>query len=127
MSSDDRDQDAVAAALHGLPQARVMDDFLARVNARIDETAGWLGLADFRAWTLGLVPAAAVLVLLAILWPGPAASTAAPSPQPVATESSSAATFSPASYSDWQRDVTANALLDAALQPRATDLRHDVR
>ncbi len=127
MSSDDRDQDAVAAALRALPQAHVSDDFLARVNARIDETAGWLGLADFRAWTLGLVPAAAILVLLAILWPGPASSTAAPPPQPVATESSSSATFSPASYSDWQRDVTANALLDAALQPRAADLRHDVR
>jgi hypothetical protein len=127
MNSDDRDQDAVAAALRALPQARVADDFLARVNARIDEAAGWLGLADFRAWTFALVPAAAVLVLLAILWPGAAALPATPSPSPVATESSSAAAFSPASYSDWQRDVTANALLDAALQPRAPDLRHDGR
>lgn len=127
---DERDQEAVAAVLRDMPRARAAGDFLARVNARIDDTAGWLGLADFRAWTLGLLPAAVALVLLAIFWP---ASSAVSAPaQPVVTTESSAASastsgFSPASYADWQRDVTANALLDAALQARAKDLQGDVR
>jgi hypothetical protein len=129
-SQDDRDQEAVAAVLRDMPRTGAGGDFLARVNARIDDTAGWLGLADFRAWTLGLLPTAALLVLLAIFWP--ASSTVSTPAQPVVTTESSAApastsAFSPASYSDWQRDVTANALLDAALHARATDLKGDVR
>lgn len=128
-TQDDRDQEAVAAVLRDMPRARAHGDFLARVNARIDETAGWLGLADFRAWTLGLLPAAAALVLLAILWP--ASSTVSMPAQPVVTTesapSASTSGFSPSSYADWQREVTANALLDAALQARAKDLQGDVR
>ena len=109
MNVEDRDQEAVAAVLRATPRARVSDDFLARVNTRIDETTGWLGLADFRAWTLGLVPAAAVLVLIAILWPSSTRVTSVTSSQ----------TFSPASYNDWQQDVPANALLEAALHSPA--------
>jgi hypothetical protein len=115
MNAEDRDQEAVAAVLRATPQARVSDDFLARVNARIDETTGWLGLADFRAWTLGLVPAAAVLVLVAILWPSSSNVTSAASQ----ASQSSAQTFSPASYNDWQQEVPANALLEAALHSPA--------
>jgi hypothetical protein len=117
MNAEDRDQEAVAAVLRATPQARVSDDFLARVNARIDETAGWLGLADFRAWTLGLVPAAAVLVLIAILWPSSPSVTSAASQ--ASTSQTSSQTFSPASYNDWQQDVPANALLEAALHSPA--------
>jgi hypothetical protein len=113
----ERDLDPVAAVLGAMPPAEVSRDFLARVNARIDETAGWLGLADFRAWTLGLVPAAAALVLLAILWPSRAGATASPAPMPV--QMASVQTFTPASYTDWQQDVTANALLEAALRSPA--------
>ncbi len=128
MISDDHDRDPVADALRTLPPARVSDGFLARVNARIDETAGWLGLADFRAWTLGLVPAAIALVLLAIFWPASTATQA--TSQPAVTAASfpqSMSEFSPTSSADWQRDVTANALLDAALHARATDRPRDVR
>src|SRR5690349_9254870 len=115
MMSEDRDQELVAGVLRETPTASVSSDFLARVNARIDETAGWLGLADFRAWTLGLVPAAALLVLLAILWPT-AVTTSPPAVPPTQTSSQ---TFTPSSYTDWQQDVTANALLEAALRPVA--------
>ena len=115
MMSDDRDQELVAGVLRETPKASVPSDFLARVNARIDETSGWLGVADFRAWTLGLVPAAAALVLVALLWP---ASTSSRSVTSAATQTT-AQTFSPSSYTDWQQDVTANALLDAALRPIA--------
>jgi len=124
--SDDRDQELVAALLRATPAPRVPGDFLARVNARIDETAGWLGFANYRAWTLRLVPVAAVLVLLAILWP--ASSTVTPAAQSDASDASSTVqSFSPSSYSDWQRDVTANALLEAALNTPAEDRRSGVR
>jgi hypothetical protein len=110
---DDRVQEDVAALLRAMPPAPVSGDFLTRVNARIDDTAGWLGLADFRAWTLGLVPAAAVLVLIAVLWP--ASSRVAP--VTTAKTAAAAQTFSPSSYADWEQDVTVNALLEAALRP----------
>jgi hypothetical protein len=118
MNQDERDLEAVAALLRETPAAPVSADFLARVNRRIDETAGWLGLADFRAWTLGLVPAAAAILLVALLWPTTSATsgTAIATATPAAV---SAQTFTPSSYSDWQQDVTANALLEAALRSPA--------
>ena len=117
MNTDDRDP--VAAVLRSLPAPEVSAGFVARVNARIDETAGWLGLADFRKWTLGLVPAAAALVLAAVLWPARASAPSVP-----ASPSRPPSEFSPSSYDDWQRDVTANALLESALSARArTDVR----
>jgi hypothetical protein len=107
----DKDQDAVAAILASRPQPDVPADFVSRVNARIDATAGWFGLADFRLWTLRLAPLAAALALFAVLWP--AAATTSTATVPAAT----AADFSPASATDWQQDVSADALLEAALQP----------
>jgi hypothetical protein len=113
------DQAEVARVLASAPPPEISADFLARVNARIDETAGWFGLADFRAWTLRLAPAAAVLALVAILWPGAAANRTGVSPAvpTVSSSSTQAAVFSPASASDWQQEVSADALLAAALQP----------
>lgn len=107
----DEDQEAVAAILASRAQPDVPADFVARVNARIDATAGWFGLADFRLWTLRLAPLAAALGLFAVLWP--AAATTSTATVPAAT----AANFSPASATDWQQDVSADALLEAALQP----------
>ena len=107
----DEDQEAVAAILASRAQADVPADFVARVNARIDATAGWFGLADFRLWTLRLAPLAAALGLFAVLWP--VAATTGTAAVPAAT----AAGFSPASATDWQQDVSADALLEAALQP----------
>jgi len=107
------DQETVAAVLRSTPPPDVPGDFLARVNARIDATAGWLGLADFRTWTLRLAPAAAALALAGLLWPAPSVSTT-PVPSVTATP---ATVFSPSSSSDWQQDVTGDAMLDAALTP----------
>ncbi|HEX4567662.1 MAG TPA: hypothetical protein VH138_13580 [Vicinamibacterales bacterium] len=118
----DRDQESIAALLRETPAAPVSSNFLARVNERIDETAGWFGLTDFRAWTLGLVPAAVALVLLAILWP--VTTVTSPATPTAPAQVTSAQTFTPSSYSDWQQDVTANALLEAALRSRVrTDAR----
>jgi hypothetical protein len=109
------DQALVATILASMPPPEVSADFLARVNARIDETAGWFGLADFRVWTLGLAPAAAVLALIAVLWP--ATTPTSPARASSSSSGSPAASFSPASATDWQQDVSAEALLDAALHP----------
>jgi hypothetical protein len=115
---DERDLEAVAALLRATPAPPVSADFLARVNQRIDETAGWLGLADFRKWTLGLVPAAAALVLAAVLWPASASEKRVTNTATdTAKTAASSPSFSPSSYTDWQQDVTPNALLEAALRP----------
>jgi hypothetical protein len=112
------EQDLVARCLRSMPPPDVRGDFVGRVNARIDATAGWFGLADFRAWTLRLVPAAAALALVGVLWPAPnARPDSSPSNESAASAAVVAQSFSPASSSDWQRDVTGDALLEAALAP----------
>ena len=108
------EQDFVASLLRSMPPPDARGDFVARVNERIDATAGWLGLADFRAWTLGLVPAACALALVAVFWRAPS-SASSPS---AASASAELTTFSPASSSDWQSDVSGDALLEAALAPK---------
>jgi hypothetical protein len=110
--TEDDDQIEVATLLASTPPPDVSADFLSRVNARIDGTAGWFGLADFRVWTLRLAPLAAALGLIAVLWPDPATRTTTRSAVAAAP-----AGFSPASATDWQQDVSADALLDAALHP----------
>ena len=110
------EQDLVASVLRSMPPPEVRGDFVARVNARIDATSGWLGLTDFRLWTLRLAPAACALALVAVFWQAPnAASSSAAGP-----ETASDASFSPASSSDWQTDVSGDALLEAALAPEGS-------
>lgn len=107
--TEDDDQVIVAALLASVPPPDVPADFVARVNARIDGTDGWFGVADFRLWTLRLAPAAAVLAVIVVLWPGTSIET-------TSTASTVAAdTFRPASPGDWQQEVSSDALLAAAL------------
>src|SRR5947209_7001280 len=111
---DDHDQRLVSAAIGSRPPSPVPADFLARVNARIDADlalGGWAGLADYRAWTLRLLPMTAGLALIAVFWPASTGTT------PASASSYAVVAFSPSSAGDWQRDVNANALLDAALRP----------
>ena len=111
------DQTRVHETLAATPMAKPSADFAARVNARIDELEGWLGLADFRAWTLRLAPVAAAAALIAILWQ--------PSARQTPATPASGTTFSPSSIADWNRDVSPNALLEAALRrvPGETHVR----
>ena len=53
MTEEEDDQDFVASLLASVPPPRFPRTSWRGVNARIDETAGWFGLADFRLWTLG--------------------------------------------------------------------------
>lgn len=112
--TNEEDHAIVAAALASMPPPDVPADFVARVNTRIDETEGWFGVADFRAWTLRLAPLAAGLGLIAVLWPAAAANTTSPA-STTTTTTAPAAQFSPASPTDWQDEVSADALLAAAL------------
>ena len=108
--SSEEDQAQVAAALASMPPPDVPADFVARVNARIDETSGLLGIADFRIWTLRLAPLAAGLALITVLWPETATTTTTTASSTTAQASS----FSPTSATDWQQEVSADALLAAA-------------
>ena len=109
--TEDDDQALVASLLASMPPPDVPADFVARVNARIDGTDWWFGVADFRLWTLRLAPAAAVLALITILWPAASSTeTAGTTQSTVAAE-----TFRPGAQSDWQQEISSDALLVAAL------------
>jgi len=121
------EQELVAALLRSTPPPDVRGDFLARVNARIDAAArprsgepaaGWLPLVDFRVWTLRLATAAVALALVALFWRAAPSAAGAPAVESTAAAVTPASTFSPACSSDWQRDVSGDALLDAALSPK---------
>ena len=109
------DQRQIAAILATAVQTEVSPAFVARVNERIDSD-DWLQLVDFRAWTLRLAPVAATLALVALLGIGAGASSSSSS-SAATTAATTASTFSPSSAADWERDVAANALLEAALRP----------
>jgi predicted anti-sigma-YlaC factor YlaD len=120
------DQRFVASALSALPQVEASPAFARRVRARIERAGGWFDLVDFRVWTLRLVPAAAVLALLAVVWPGQDTVGTASSRQSQAADTNTSRSFHPANAGDWQQDVSANALLEAALE-RPAGRNSDVR
>ena len=60
-------QRTVAAWLRSRPADRVSEQFAARLAARLDDASGWLGVADWRAWTLRLTPVAALLAAFVLL------------------------------------------------------------
>ena len=110
------DQRQVASILAWAAAPDVSPAFLAAVNGRIDASDELLESVDFRWWTLRLAPIAAVLALVAYLGVGARVTTTA-----TQTSTQALATFSPKDASDWDRDVTANALLEAALKPTDGD------
>ena len=57
----------VAAWLRSRPADRVSPQFAARLAAALDDASGWLGMADWRAWTLRLTPVAALLAAFVLL------------------------------------------------------------
>src|SRR5689334_13957588 len=105
------DQRVVRTILSSEPLVQAPPDFLARVNAGIDETAGWFGLTDFRRWTLRIAPAAAALALVGVLGLGQSLwMTSTTAPEPASQSAAKTVSFTPASDADWQRDVTPDAL-----------------
>jgi anti-sigma factor RsiW len=82
-------QQQVAAILRSREPVALPAGFLARLSDRIDrEDAGWLGLANWRALTVGLAPIAAALVIFAYVGAGTASTatvTSAPTTQATTT------------------------------------------
>ena len=60
-------QRAVAVLLRARPADRLSPQFAARLSSRLDDAAGWFGIADWRVWTLRLAPVAAALALATYL------------------------------------------------------------
>jgi anti-sigma factor RsiW len=60
-------QRIVASLLRARPVDRLSPQFAAQLAARLDQATGWLGIADWRAWTLRLAPVAAALALATYL------------------------------------------------------------
>lgn len=124
-------QREVAGLLRARLETPVRPGLAARVAARIDreatEDAGWLGLANWRAWTVGLAPVAAALLVAAYLdvaRAGRSESTqpSAPAFQEWAIPSSNAAAVF------LQPSATGDALIEAVLTgavPSSAEIGHE--
>jgi anti-sigma factor RsiW len=113
------EQTVVKRALAEMPLPPVSPDFAARVRQRVSPPR-WLELANWRAWTLRLVPVAAALIALLVVLPTHNETSNAP-PESLSSiiDSWTSAGAGP-SASDVQLllnpDAHPNALLDAALE-----------
>ena len=70
------DQRAVARVLGMRTPARIPAGFHARLSTQLDGDDAWLPIVNWRAWTVGLAPVAAALLLAAWLIPAPESSSA---------------------------------------------------
>jgi anti-sigma factor RsiW len=117
-------QRQVSLALRARPDSVPRPDFAAAVRTRLE--AGWVGLADWRQWTLRLAPVAAALALAAWLLGAPASQTAVPTLDDWAR--AAAGTESTARLI-WDGEVTSDTLLAGMLDgstvpaPEANDGR----
>jgi anti-sigma factor RsiW len=114
-------QRTVAAVLRTRPHDAVSPEFTARLAARLDAVSGWLGIADWRVWTLRLAPLAAVLALALFLGSGS-------STQPTVTleEWTVGGTDAASSVSLlWRSDVNSEALMETMLTGEMTTASGD--
>jgi anti-sigma factor RsiW len=114
-----QDQRHVARALRARSPVAVSPGFAARLAARLDaEPTGWLGMANWRAWTAMLTPVALALVLFAWLGGSWSIQLAAPSTSEVQADTFdtwplSSAAAEPAAV--FLQSSTGDALLEAVL------------
>jgi predicted anti-sigma-YlaC factor YlaD len=109
------EQREVALLLRGRLETVPEPGLVARVSARIDQEAGgdgWLGLANWRGWTVGLAPLAAALFAAAYIGVGGPSSNGTVEPGvPTTLEEWTTAT-APAAL---QADGSGEALIEAVL------------
>jgi anti-sigma factor RsiW len=114
-----KDQRQVARALRARSPVPVSPGFAARLAARLDaEPAGWLGLANWRAWTVTLSPVAFALVFVA--WLGGSASTQPSAPSTTAGQAETFETWTTSSPAAepaavFLQSSTGDVLLEAVL------------
>jgi anti-sigma factor RsiW len=95
-------QEIARQAIRSLPMSTVSPAFAARVRERTAGRMAWLNMANWRAWTLGMLPAAALLALAMVL--------------PFQREASWSMT---AVLDYWGRGATADAEMQSILDPNA--------
>ena len=119
------DQRLVLDVLRSRPVERVSPAFATRLARRLDEEAGFLGIADWRAWTFRLAPVAAAAVFAAALFSG------ADSAAPVDLEAWTVANAETTSRATllWDTEITADSVLETMLvgENEATGGTNDVR
>jgi predicted anti-sigma-YlaC factor YlaD len=109
------DQRTVASTLRSRPAETVSPLFASRLAERLDQAAGWFGIADWQAWTFRLAPVTVALVLATFLF----------SDQPATTSLdledwavSTAEATSPATLL-WNSDITSDKLLETLVTGEA--------
>jgi hypothetical protein len=118
-----QDQHHVARALRARSPVAVSPGFAARLAARLDaEPTGWLGIANWRTWTVTLTPIALALVFVA--WLGGSPSTQPPSSSVSAGQAETFDTWSTSSAAEpaavFLQSSTGDALLEAVLTGAAS-------
>lgn len=110
-------QEAVAAVLSQRPDAAAPLGFSARVTARLDRPPTWLGVIDWRRWTVRLAPVAAAFAVAAAAGLGPAEAGEPIEFSDLVTDWVGAddATALPAFSLLWQDEVTDDTLIEAVL------------
>ncbi len=98
------DQRTVARALARRASAETPAGFHARLSKRLDDEQSWLPVANWRAWTVGLVPVAGALLLVAWLIPTPDSSSIADT----------------ATFETWQASNVQSAAAAAFLRPETS-------
>ena len=118
------EQRLVCRILRARPSDAVSPAFAGRLDQRLDDLTGWLGIADFRAWTIRLLPAAAALALAAFL--GSDSAAAAPS---LADWTTSGPEATSEAALLWRPDTTPEAVIETMLGESAGTAgeRSDVR
>ena len=116
------EQRAVAGMLRMRPANDVSVRFGAQLSARLDDASGWFGVADWRRWTLRLMPVAAALALATYLGlgasaqaPASAPATAAPSVNDWALAAAEGQSGSAKESVLWESGVSAESVLETML------------
>jgi hypothetical protein len=105
------DQRLVLDVLRSRPAEQLSRGFASRLAGRLDDAGGFLGIADWRAWTFRLAPFAAAAVFAAVLFSG------AESAAPVNLEEWAVANADTASRATllWDTEITADSVLETML------------
>jgi hypothetical protein len=119
------DQRLAVDVLRSRPVEHVSRAFASRLAGRLDDESGFLGIADWRTWTLRLAPVAAAAVFAAALFSG------AESAAPVNLEEWAVANADTTSRATllWNTEITADSVLETMLvgENEGTGGTNDVR
>jgi hypothetical protein len=105
-------QRAVVRLMRSRPPDRPSDEFSQALRGRLDRAHHWLGIADWRVWTLRLSPAAVLLAATAFLWQLPPRTSGG---SPTAAGLETTVEIASGDSVLWQFELTADSVVDAML------------